>query len=188
MRSLVPTGRSGRCCARRVRIRSIETDFLRAFEGPDPPVEPRDPVDSPAFVPGLYRAMGRAEGLALAAGRESPEAGDVLVALLWPALGFTPGFLHRLGVDRGALTRSLAACGVTIPPGKPEPLDLRPRRRLDVPFERLMEIVRELPPRMPEGTPFGFNLHHETRRAWIVVGEDVEAEPLVEEILSARAD
>jgi hypothetical protein len=36
-----------------------------------------------------------------------------------------------------------------------------------------------LPARVPDGSPFGFNVHHEPSRAWIVVGEDVDVEPLV---------
>jgi hypothetical protein len=53
-----------------------------------------------------------------------------------------------------------------------------------VPYEQLMEIVVALPPRLPEGSPFGVNLDHATRRAWIVVGEDVDAEALVSAILA----
>ncbi len=71
--------------------------------------------------------------------------------------------------------------------GKPEPLDRRPRKRVHVPYEHLTEIVAALPPLLPEGSPFGFNVHHETRRAWIVVGEDVDAAPLVAELVAAAA-
>lgn len=50
------------------------------------------------------------------------------------------------------------------------------------------ELLRVLPARLPEGSRFGFNLHHETRRAWIVVDEEVDAERLVEEVLAGRPD
>jgi hypothetical protein len=47
-----------------------------------------------------------------------------------------------------------------------------------------MTIVRALPERLPPDARFGFNTHHETRRAWIVVDEVVDAERLVAEILA----
>jgi hypothetical protein len=125
----------------------------------------------------MYSTLGRADGLPLARG-EASATGDILVALLWHA-GFASSLLHRLGVDRVALAARLPEAGIATPPGEPEPLDLRPTKRLDVPYEHLMEIVAAIPSRLPEGTPFGFNFHHETRRAWIVVAEDVDAEQLV---------
>ncbi|HET6600521.1 MAG TPA: hypothetical protein VFG57_01055 [Gaiella sp.] len=115
-----------------------------------------------------------------------PAAEDVLVALIWHA-GYGSWLLHALDVDRAALALQLAAAGVAVPPGEPEPLDLRPQKRVDVPYEHLMKIVAELPPRLPEGSPFGFNVHHETRRAWIVVGEEIDAEPLVAEVLAGSS-
>ena len=44
-----------------------------------------------------------------------------------------------------------------------------------------------LPARLPEGSPFGFDVHHETRRTWIVVGEDVDARALVAEVLAGSS-
>ena len=97
--------------------------------------------------------------------------------------GAPRGILHRLGVDRPRLVRALAARGVAVPPGEPEPLDLRPTRRIDVPFEHLSTIVSELPRRLPAGTRFGFNLDPDTERAWIFVGEEIDAEPVVAALL-----
>jgi hypothetical protein len=150
----------------------------------DPPVERRE-TDSPALTPAMYSTLGRAEGLAAARGEE-PTLDDLLVALLWHA-GFGSSLLHRLGIDRTVLAARLADAGVAVPPGEPEPLDLRPRKRVDVPYEHLMAIVAALPARLPEGSLFGFNVHHETRRAWIVVGEEIDAEPLVAEVLAGSS-
>ena len=86
------------------------------------------------------------------------------------------------------MPRELASAGVAVPPGEPERLDLRPRKRVDVPYDRLREIVFALPPLLPESTPFGFNLHHELRRAWMLVGEDVDVEPLLARVLATRHD
>ena len=47
-----------------------------------------------------------------------------------------------------------------------------------MPYEHLMEIVAAMPSAYPEAL-VGFNFHDEARRAWIVVGEDVDVEQLV---------
>lgn len=161
----------------------LETTILAGLEGADPPVERRS-TEMLSPTPAAYRLAGRAEGLALARGTAATPD-DLLVALVWHA-GFGSSLLHALGVDRSALAAALARAGVAVSPGEPEPLDLRPGKRVDVPYERLREILTALPARLPEGARFGFNLHHETRRAWIVVDEEVDAERLVEEVLEGR--
>lgn len=159
----------------------LEQAIVGMHERADPPVE-RRATDSPDLTPAMYSTFGRAEGLALARGEE-PTPDDLLVALLWHA-GFGSSILHSLGLDRTVLAARLVGAGIAVPAGEPEPLDLRPKKRVDVPYEHLMEIVAAMPARLPEGSPFGFNVHHETRRAWIVVGEDVDAEPLLAAILA----
>lgn len=57
-----------------------------------------------------------------------------------------------------------------------------------MPYEHLRAIVAGRRARLPAGSPFGFNVDHETRRAWIVVGEDVDAAPLVAEMFAVRED
>jgi hypothetical protein len=161
--------------------KKVEDTLVEMLEGSDPPVE-RRATDSPAFNPAHYSVLGIAEGLALAAGRDQAEAEDVLVALVWePRLGVS--LLHHLGVDTAVVRRELADRGVSLPPREPPPLDIGPRKRIDVPYEHLMTIVRELPRRLPADSHFGFNLHHETQRAWVVVDEEVDAEPLLAAIL-----
>lgn len=161
----------------------VEQAIVEMIERSDPPVE-RHETDSPSFTPAMYSTLGRAEGLAFARGAE-PDADDSFAALLWHA-GLGSSILHRLGVDRGALAARLAGAGVAVPPGEPEPLELRPTKRVDVPYEHLREIVAALPGGLPEGSPFGFNLDPDTRRAWIFVGEEVDAEPLVAAILAGE--
>lgn len=161
----------------------LEQAIVEMIERSDPPVERRE-TDSPSLTPATYSTLGLAEGLALARGSDpSPE--DVLVAVAWHA-GLASWALDRLDVDRAALLVRLAGAGAVVPPGEPEPLDRRPQKRVDVPYEHLMEIVAALPSRLPEGSPFGFNLDHETRRAWVVVGAEVDAEPLVAAILAGE--
>jgi hypothetical protein len=159
----------------------LEAAIVGMLERADPPVERRE-TDSPDLTPAMYSAFGRAEGLALARGEESTPD-DLLVALLWRA-GLGSSLLHLLGVDRAALARGFAEAGIAVPPGEPKPLDLRPTKRVDVPYEHLMQIVAAMPSRLPDGSPFGFNLHHETRRAWIVVGQDVDAKRLMSDFKS----
>jgi hypothetical protein len=163
----------------------VEAELVRAVETADPPTEPRA-VESPSFTPAHYAALGRADGFALAWGSDRPEAEDVLVALVWrPRLASS--MLYRLGVDRTELGHELRARGVSVPPGEPEPLDLRPTKRVDVPYEHLATIIRELPRRLPEGSRFGFNLHHESGRAWIFVDAEVDAVPLVAVVVADAA-
>jgi len=142
---------------------------------------------SPEYTPAHYRTRGVAEGLALAAGSD-PTPEHLLVALVWRATGLPSGILHRLGIERTELVRALAERGIPVPDGEPDALDLGPRKRLEVPYDSLMTIVRELPGRLPDGAHFGFNLHNETRRAWIVGDEHVEAEPLVAAILAHQSE
>jgi ATP-dependent Clp protease ATP-binding subunit ClpA len=164
----------------------LDGGLLTALAHADPPVESdeRGPV-SPRPNPRHYSLFGRAEGLALARGSRSLLPEDVLVAAVWRD-GMASRILDQLGIDRTDLIRRLAERGADVPSGEPEPLDRRPRKRVDVPFDELMTIVRELPARLPEGSPFGFNLHHNTQRAWVVVREDVDAEPLIAEIVAGR--
>lgn len=161
----------------------LEAVIVRMLDRTEPPVQRRE-TDPPDLTPAMYSAFGRAEGLALAR-REEPTPDDLLIALLWHS-GLGSSLLHRLGVDRVALVARLAEAGIATPPGEPEPLDLRPHKRVDVPYEHLMQIVAALPSRLPEGSLFGFNLHHETHRAWVVVGEDVDGDALVTEVLEGR--
>src|SRR6187551_855746 len=163
----------------------LEATIRTGLERADPPVERRS-TETLSPTAAVYRLFGRAEGLALARGTE-PTPDDVLVALVWHA-GLGASLLRALDVDRASLAVALARAGLAVPPGEPEPLDLRPRKRVDVPYERLGELLRVLPARLPEGSRFGFNLHHETRRAWIVVDEEVDAERLAEEVLAGRPD
>ena len=158
----------------------LEAAIVPALDRSDPPVERRE-TDSPDLTPAMYSTLGRAEGLAVAHGSE-PTSDDLLVALVWHA-GYASSLLRGLGVDRSALLTRLAEAGISVPPGEPEAFDLRPTKRVDVPYEQLMEIVAALPSRLPDGSRFGFNLHHETQRAWILVGEDVDAEALIAAIL-----
>ena len=46
-----------------------------------------------------------------------------------------------------------------------------------MPYNRLTDVVRELPRRLPADARFGFN-HDGKGRAWIVVGQEYEAEAL----------
>ncbi len=128
----------------------LEETILARLQRADPPVERRS-SEAATSTPAVYRLSGRAEGLALARGAE-PTPDDDLVALVWKA-GLGASLLRALGVDRAALAAALARAGVAVAPGQPEPFDLGPRTRVDVPYERLEETSRRLPARLPEETP-----------------------------------
>ena len=48
------------------------------------------------------------------------------------------------------LAVNLADAGISVPPGEPEQFDVRPTKRVDVPYEHLMIIIAALPSRLPE--------------------------------------
>lgn len=143
---------------------------------------------SRATARGARRAASATTGSAKSTSfSPSPTPDDVLLTLVWHA-GLGASLLRALDVDRASLAVALARAGLAVPPGEAEPLGLRPRTRVGVPYERLGELLRVLPARLPGGSRFGFDLHHETRRAWIVVDEKVDAERLVEEVFAGRPD
>ena len=148
----------------------------------DPPLELRE-AEWLTFTPAAHTTLGRAEGFALARGVQAPDEGLLLASVLWRATGSAAAMLRQLGVDRAELVEKLAAYGVPVPDGVPDPDDLRPRRRIEVPFDRLMEIVRELSARLPADGRFGFN-HDGRTRAWIFVGDDEETGAIVVDVLA----
>jgi hypothetical protein len=153
---------------------------------PPPPADPHA-LDAPAYTPAVYAMFGRAEGLALARGVDAPEPTDVLVALLWRArLGAS--MLERLEVARSGVLEALAERGVPLPPGEPEAFESRPVKRVDVPFDKLPTILRDLPALLPPPGGLGFNLDRNTRRAWVFVDDDVDGEELVAAVLAAEED
>jgi len=160
----------------------LADELVRLLATCDPPVDSR-PAESPSLTPAHHRTRGLAEGLALSYGSSAtPEL--LLVAVVWRADGLASGLLQQLGIDRAALVASLAERGVQVPPGEPDPCDLRPTKRVGVPYEHLTTIVGSFPGLLAGDAYFGFNMHHKTKRAWIVVDEHVDAERLVTEILS----
>lgn len=163
----------------------LEQTILAGLERADPPVEPAA-TEWQTLTPAANATVGRAEGLALACGPE-PAVEDVLVALIWQA-GYGSWLLHELGVRprRPGVAAGRGRSGCTAGRARAaRPQTAETRRRAVRPPDG---DHRRTPATPPEGSPFGFNLDHETRRAWIVVGEDVEAEPLVAGVLTAIRD
>ena len=73
-----------------------------------------------ATSPAFEQARGRAEGLALGAGRPTDPT-DVLIALAYDDTGMHASVLRFVGVDRGEIVERLRSLGVHTPPVAPPP-------------------------------------------------------------------
>jgi len=188
---LLAVARSDDLAGAALREAGATADRLEGLlaEAPRVPRPPADPhaVDAPIYTPAVYTVFGRAEGLALARGVEAPGPTDVLVALLWRAR-LASSMLERLEIPRPVVFEALAQQGVTLPPGEPERFEARPVKRVDVPFETLPTILRDLPALLPPDGGFAFNFDPDARQAWVFVDEAVDGEELVAAVLAATED
>jgi hypothetical protein len=74
---------------------------------------------------------------------------------------------------------------VHVPALDPPPDDDRPKgERVWIPLEKLELVLRELPSRLPEGSPFGFNVTADGSRAWVQAGSDVDLQSIVDDVLA----
>lgn len=145
---------------------------------------PRRERTSPQLNPASYALQGRTEGFAASAGSMTLQPEHYLLALVWHPDSVHSGMLRELGTSRADLQRALGQLDVRVPALEPPPDDERPRgERVWISREKLELVLRELPSRLPEGSPFGFNFTADGR-AWVQAGEDVDVRAIVDEILS----
>jgi hypothetical protein len=137
--------------------------------------------------PRFYGIQGRAEGLAVRAGKARPTGEDFLLALLWESNGPHAHMLNGLGVTPEALQTALASQGAAVPDLQPPPFD-------NTKWGERVSILRSeydggLPSRiadlLPKGTPFGCNARGDD--AWVIAGEGVDLEPYIEEARRRRS-
>jgi ClpA/ClpB-like protein len=139
----------------------------------------------PQLNPASYVLTGRMEGFAAAAGSTTVEPEHGLLALLWHPDSPSSGLLLKLGTSRAEVQRALRGLGVDVPALDPPPDDERPMgERVWIPLEKLELLLRELPARLPEGSPFGFNLTADGSRAWVRAGADVDLQSIVDDVLA----
>jgi ATP-dependent Clp protease ATP-binding subunit ClpA len=128
--------------------------------------QPRAQRDSPQLNPASYALEGRTEGFAASAGSTTLEPEHYLLALIWHPDSVHSGMLRELGTSRADVQRALRALEVDVPALEPPLDDDRPRgERAWIPYEKLELVLRELPSRLPEESPFGFNFTADGR-AW----------------------
>jgi ATP-dependent Clp protease ATP-binding subunit ClpA len=131
--------------------------------------------------PRFYGIEGRAEGLAIRAGKARPTGEEFLLALIWESQGPHTRLLNDIGATSGALQAALAAQGVTVPDAEPPPFDNTKwgervsilRREYD---EGLPSQIARL---LPKGTRFGCNVRGDD--AWVVAEEGVELTSYIEQ-------
>jgi ATP-dependent Clp protease ATP-binding subunit ClpA len=146
---------------------------------------PRKQRRPPQLNPASYALKGRTEGFAASAGSTTLEPEHYLLALLWDPDSVHSGMLRELGTSRAEVQGALRALNVRVPELEPPPDDERPRgERVWIPFEQLELVLRELPSRLPEGSPFGFNFTPDRSRAWVQAGADVDLQSIVDEVLA----
>lgn len=122
-----------------------------------------------------------ADGLATGLGAPEVTAEHALLSLLWEPMD---GLFAALGTSRETLLDTLREEGVA---GADRPYPPTDRRRwgphVDVPLERLGDLLRELHRLLPSGAGLSFN--HDGEKAWIAAPEGIELEPLIPVALAA---
>lgn len=131
-------------------------------------------------TPRVERVLGYSVGLAAGGGARSVGADHLLLGLLWEVDGVGAKVLAEFGLSYGAAAEalSISVSGLLEPPD-----DASFGPEVDVSAEELEILLRELPGVVPPGCPVSFNLR-ENGRAWIALGEEVDAESYVREVLA----
>jgi hypothetical protein len=134
--------------------------------------------------PAAYAFLGRAEGFAAASASFRYEPEHVLLSLLWDPHSVQNGMLRELGTSRADVEQALGRLGVSVPP-----IDLPPEderlwgERVWFPPDRFELVLSQVPSRLPEDSPFGFNFTADGR-AWVQAGADVDLQSIVDDVLS----
>ena len=143
------------------------------------PPEPEGCAEAEAvWTPRVERVLGHSAELTAGAG--SVDAEHLLLGLLWEVEGIGARVLAESGLSYGAAAEALSI-PVSDLPDPPDDALLGPE--VDVSEEELEILLRELPGVIPPGCPMAFNLR-ENGRAWVALGEGVDAEACVREALA----
>ena len=131
--------------------------------------------------PRFYGIEGRAEGLAIRAGKAHPTGEEFLLALIWESHGPHTSLFNDLGASAAALRAALAAQGVAVPHVEPPPFDnTRWGERVSIPRREYDEgLPGQIARLLPEGTRFGCNTRGDD--AWVIAEEGVELAPYIEQ-------
>jgi hypothetical protein len=150
----------------------VSQELSRAIRESDPPPREFDP-ESGVCLSGSNRLLARTEGLAVGLGDPVPREEHLLLAYLWDTDGEWP--LDRCGTTRQEVYERLAEEGVALPTVPLPPTRIPPKglhQRVDVPPERLREVLSALHSLLPEESEWGWNVDPRTDRAWIAgIGE-----------------
>ena len=133
-----------------------------------------------ALTPRVESVLGHSAGLAAGSGAGAVGAEHLLLGLLWEVEGIGARILAEYGLSYGAAADALSV-PVPLLPDPPEDASFGPE--VDVSEEELEILLRELPGVIPAGCPMAFNLR-ENGRAWVALGEGVDAEACVREVLA----
>jgi ATP-dependent Clp protease ATP-binding subunit ClpA len=120
---------------------SAAIDGLGLFEPAKDADEAR--TKDPSDTPRMARALGRAEGVAVATGVPESRA-HLLLALAYDRDGVHSAVLKRLGVDRAAIVTRLADQGIKVPPNPPAPDAEPPAVQLVLPAEQAKVVIDAL--------------------------------------------
>lgn len=133
-----------------------------------------------AMTPRAGRVLGHSATVAADTGAGFISVAHLLLGLLWEVKGIGARILDEYGLSYGSAADAL---GVSVS-RLPDPPDDRPfGSRVDVSLQELEILLRELPGMIPPGSPLAFNLSDDDR-AWVCLGENLDAEAYVREALA----
>jgi ATP-dependent Clp protease ATP-binding subunit ClpA len=141
--------------------------------------QPRGDSDTISLNPVGHQLLGCAVGLAGGLGAAEPGAEHVLLAFLWRS--DHEWVLNQVGTSRQAVYAQLRKQGVVVPHAAllpPPPATRGDVQRVDVPLERLDDLIGRLPALLPEGAQWGWNIADESR-GWVVAEGDFDLAAIV---------
>lgn len=137
--------------------------------------------------PAWYEVVARAEGFAAFRHVGNPTSLDLLLAFVWDPMagGMAKRALREQGVTREAIFAALAGTGSPMPiaPLPPEDPPWRNPRRVELPKEKLNDVVRRLRREYPPGRAPRWGVNSHEQLGWVVAEEGVEVERIVAEVL-----
>jgi hypothetical protein len=140
--------------------------------------------EGPQYSPAGLHLQYLAEGIAAGLGDNKVGAEHVLLAYLWNP-DYSTSRLERLGTSREDVRSRLAGLGVELPqPTLPAPDPRTYGPRMEVPFDDLWILLRELWYVLPPGASFTWN--HDWEKGWVSVTEGLDAQEYVERALTRR--